>query len=135
MKNYTTIHWGQYAGKSLPEIPVSYLLTVLSFESPDTSMAVFIRKAIDQKVLGPLNGNDHTSIINQEVSDIAIRKLRLCSVTEKQSFTSEKSAKKRMREIQLKPGANHYRVPQNVYQCEFCDWWHLTSRESERRAG
>ena len=60
---------------------------------------------------------------------------QLCAITDKRSYPSEKSAKKTLRLIQTRPGANHLRVPTYAYQCEFCKKWHLTSQEYRKQAG
>jgi hypothetical protein len=58
-----------------------------------------------------------------------------CPVTDKSQFSSEKSARKRIREIQIRPGSNHYKVPQVAYFCPHCKHWHLTSRQKQKQAG
>ncbi len=84
------------------------------------------------------NNQIHNDGIERELPFLGnkfIQSQQICQITNKVIHYSEKAAKKTMRKIQTQPGANFKRLPTYVYQCEFCNKWHLTSCEFGWRAG
>lgn len=119
---------GKYAGCPLSEVPISYLVDVIRFEPVGSPLAILFRKLLEDKTSRTIETGMFIATKRIESIENYLSKRKLCAETEKIMFSSEKSARRRMREIQNEPGANHYRVPQKVYQCPFCEQWHLTSR-------
>ncbi len=133
----TLLPYGRYAGCRLTDIPTSYLRSVLQHEKAESPLYTLIYTLLEKKAASRVARNDHHLLTPEQNFPFAhqLHRHKLCLATDKQQFTSEKSARKRIREIQISPGANHRRIPKNAYQCEHCDMWHLTSQDFHNKVG
>lgn len=65
------------------------------------------------------------------------RRKRSCSKTLKQRYPTEQMARKVLLNARISRSlhANSSRREERVYQCEFCDGWHLTSQPFDPERG
>jgi len=92
------------------------------------------QQAIDRQYLVANTSNIYKKKKSKDLASEPRIDPYFCIATEKRSYPSKKSAKKHLRKIQTSIGSNHYRIPIAYYQCEFCNKWHLTSKERKKLA-
>ncbi|MFN8698294.1 MAG: hypothetical protein ACK500_06115 [Flavobacteriales bacterium] len=133
MQYQSTLGWGQYAHTPLNELPAQYLLQVIRFEPPGSPLAALCRRLLDERSKADASLATEEHAFTPPVFRVFRRKK--CPVNDKQQFPSDRSARKRIRQIQSQPGSNHHKVPQVAYLCPHCNHWHITSREKRKQAG
>jgi hypothetical protein len=67
------------------------------------------------------------------VANISIR----CQTTDKRAYVTEEQALDAMHRAAIRPRHESrfgHQIPIRVYRCEFCEWWHMTSKPKKKEA-